>query len=76
VSPLCDDELPHEKFTALHHAFGFSTERRDNIKYEFRKLHSQPSFQALVLKSYFVHSRTPETLEARIEILFHQLLLD
>jgi hypothetical protein len=33
VGPLCEDQLPHLELTALHHAFGFSTDRFDNLKY-------------------------------------------
>ena len=33
VQPLSPDELPKDKLTMLHHAFGFSTERRDNVAY-------------------------------------------
>ena len=33
VQPLSHDELPKDKLTMLHHAFGFSTERRDNVAY-------------------------------------------
>lgn len=58
VAPLCDDQLPHHDLTALHHAFGFSTERFDNLKYV------EPDVLLYIAGNYLVKldmSRTPPT---------------